>query len=1824
MKKHSKLLALIMSVAMILTIVPITLFASAEASPLSGGLLDGVKDYTISTPEELKTLADKTNAGNNFDGYTFTLTADIDIAGYPDWEPIGNKDTRTFAGTFNGAGFGISNLTITDEAIVDGESTYEGGIAGLFGYVEGDLNKVVLRDAEITIKGTNTRVGNVAAYLLEGATITDSTSLGGVINVTNNSEKLNTNYVGGLVGYNTGTIQSSYSRDNIYVSAASALNNVGGVVGNNYMGASVEACYFAGSISIGDSLLGAPGGIAGANQANIKNSYNAGIIGGIYSSGIAGLQSSEAMIENCYYLEDSAQTAAHKYEDGNFVAYADNNSIINSQVFTLDDKVAASELNTGLLGALVGKFEEPVLGSEYPFPVLKDNTHQGEPAPDTINFAGGNGTLYNPYIVQTTTHLSNVRMHLASAYKVSDGSGNATTIVFKDAEYGSATENLTAVLASAEFTAFVAELNADTDIPYTTAGGGTGTVTDFDTAQAAIDSIVTGDDQELVQKKATYNDRLQGFRNQAGDGSFKDGFIPIGTMATPFFGVFDGNGSTISNLQINTNGAVAAMFASNYGTILDLTLTDSTVNLVGGDSTANAASVAGTNNGLISNVKTDTAVTVNSDVFLANAAGLAAVNNGTIENSTNTGIIKITHTDAAFAAQDVDYSKIAAEAKLNAAGIAAVNNGVVTGCASLDTARTMLTSASTTDGIVEDKYVATGNAAVSSASDPAATSKPYLEFNLNNQYSHNNGLMVAGDKDAGIIACGTLYNGSASGAVTYGTEINNNYQKVDVAYGSEEVTFLVWMEIDTSTIKANCSAVNREFLVGDKFSSSGIEVTATNAGREVNLREVASAADNGYVVTVYDKDGAVVPVDDFSNAKSGTYYVAVTYSATVLADGTNAIGTIPGGVQEYTYEIEILDIDSLTITPDFSTYMGGQTPTMQVKAVYENGVTKSFDNYEYFIADDAAATEGTLAFAEPASAVKNYIVAFCENSNGEKVYSNSAEVTVYPSNVAVTNLQAIVNDSANAPKNLKDNIKLTWEKVAGATDYTVYRKDAGAADDTYKRVKVVTELVEDPDVAPTYTDTRSKSGSSYDYKVVVNIAGQASTGSTTKTSVTAGVIQSVTVDAEKAKKYFALDSSFGVGSLRVNGKYMNGDTEYISYTTKDSAEATTLQYTVAFYNETNTAPTTFDSSAPSKYRVRVLWKGAEQQITNGTDANSYGIEVCRPTELKFSSARYSAYPVGYPKADFLNTLTVNALYDSTTGLGSKRVKAERLDSNNYESLNGAAGEKTINLNHTVLTDLSTTCTIKFVPNVAPEGVIADAQANGTNKITWNAVNGAVSYNVYRGTDSAFDIASGQLLKNLKELEFVDETAIAGTTYYYKVAAVIADQETPLSDDIAQAITKSPTYIKADTSGVKLTEYAIGDKLSITGLKVYAYYYLGTETPDYAKISDANEFEKRELVYTEDPAVYGYTYTSDFNNVEAGTYTVTVTVGGADTYNSQAIGSYTVQVYPVYKITVATRESGYPVGYEFGAADLLVKVVYGEEGKDVMSKETDLFEIVVAPNTASTGVKKAKVVYSSDENMTAECQVAIYDPAAAVVLTAAQGETGIDLEFSPSLTPGAEYFIIYRNESSNKAPAESSSSYKVKVENKATDGTVIVTDESKLTPGKTYYYQVVPVYPGELKGGASNIVSGIAPISATIKAKAGSGYAMVSGKDWMAKIQPGTAVSTFINNLENSSYIKVYNAAGKQVTSGKVGTGYVAKLIINGSVQDTVTIVVLGDTNGDATINVQDVKKTLNQSLGKSKLTGVYLQAGDVNADGKVNVQDVKKTLNVSIGKATKY
>ena len=86
------------------------------------------EDRTISSAAELVAFAEAVNAGGDFSGSHVVLTADIDLATYEAWTPIGT-DANPFQGTFNGGGHRITNLQVKANALETGF------VCGLFGRV---------------------------------------------------------------------------------------------------------------------------------------------------------------------------------------------------------------------------------------------------------------------------------------------------------------------------------------------------------------------------------------------------------------------------------------------------------------------------------------------------------------------------------------------------------------------------------------------------------------------------------------------------------------------------------------------------------------------------------------------------------------------------------------------------------------------------------------------------------------------------------------------------------------------------------------------------------------------------------------------------------------------------------------------------------------------------------------------------------------------------------------------------------------------------------------------------------------------------------------------------------------------------------------------------------------------------------------------------------------------------------------------------------------------------------------------------------------------------------------------------------------------------------------------------------------------------------------------------------------------------------------------------------------------------------------------------------------------------------------------------------
>ena len=95
----------------------------------------------------------------------------------------------------------------------------------------------------------------------------------------------------------------------------------------------------------------------------------------------------------------------------------------------------------------------------------------------------------------------------------------------------------------------------------------------------------------------------------------------------------------------------------------------------------------------------------------------------------------------------------------------------------------------------------------------------------------------------------------------------------------------------------------------------------------------------------------------------------------------------------------------------------------------------------------------------------------------------------------------------------------------------------------------------------------------------------------------------------------------------------------------------------------------------------------------------------------------------------------------------------------------------------------------------PTGLTATA-GSGQVSLSWTAASGAATYNVYRGTTSGGE-STTPISTGLTGTSYVDTAVVAGTMYYYKVAAVNSVGTSALSSE-ASAKPSAPTVPSAPT------------------------------------------------------------------------------------------------------------------------------------------------------------------------------------------------------------------------------------------------------------------------------------------------------------------------------------------------------------------------------------------------------------------------------------------
>lgn len=231
------------------------------------------KTYHVSTVDDMKKLAELTNAGANTAGVRFVLDNDIDMASVSNFTPISATEANAFGGTFDGQGYQIQNLKISNTSV---------DRLGLFGSVTGGIIKN-LGVSSATVEGrqqTGILVGQA-----NNMTVKNCWSSGSVSG--------NGSFIGGLVGnMNSSTVTGSYSTATV---SGSAMGK-GGLIGQVGFNGNVSNCYAVSSVT-GGSLNGIL--IGSSSGGVVDNCYAVG--SGTLFGGQPYWSSAGSVFTNCVY-----------------------------------------------------------------------------------------------------------------------------------------------------------------------------------------------------------------------------------------------------------------------------------------------------------------------------------------------------------------------------------------------------------------------------------------------------------------------------------------------------------------------------------------------------------------------------------------------------------------------------------------------------------------------------------------------------------------------------------------------------------------------------------------------------------------------------------------------------------------------------------------------------------------------------------------------------------------------------------------------------------------------------------------------------------------------------------------------------------------------------------------------------------------------------------------------------------------------------------------------------------------------------------------------------------------------------------------------------------------------------------------------------------------------------------------------------------------------------------------------------------------------------------------------------------------------------------
>ena len=272
-----------------------------------------------------------------------------------------NSSTTQYSGNFDGVGHTITDLTITAPTLIN---------VGFFGYTAtgstissvGVINDIIIGNSHVgglighnhsTVQ-TSYATGSVTGVFNTGGLIGYGTSNGTVQSSYATGSVTGVNNTGGLLGSNDSTVQTSYAT----ASVNGAGSGTGGLIGYTAVNTMVQTSYATGSVT----GIGYTGGLIGNSAGAVTDTYATGNVTGSswYTGGLIGF--TERMVQTSYA---TGSVTGNRYTGGLM-----GGSTATVQTSYATGSVTGEEYVGGLVGIFFGTVQSSystgsVTGTNY-------------------------------------------------------------------------------------------------------------------------------------------------------------------------------------------------------------------------------------------------------------------------------------------------------------------------------------------------------------------------------------------------------------------------------------------------------------------------------------------------------------------------------------------------------------------------------------------------------------------------------------------------------------------------------------------------------------------------------------------------------------------------------------------------------------------------------------------------------------------------------------------------------------------------------------------------------------------------------------------------------------------------------------------------------------------------------------------------------------------------------------------------------------------------------------------------------------------------------------------------------------------------------------------------------------------------------------------------------------------------------------------------------------------------------------------------------------------------------------------------------------------